>query len=214
MLPKTSAYVKSYDGQAKWMDFLIEDDEFLGKYNNNILDQVSTDIKKEFDSKPVYNKEFLKTKIKSHGDEVKDFYNKKIPRVDSNHPCLAVISLDSVLKKDGTFYPWVILKECKYIEKKVVKHITDHLESSCNDSDDSNEEQIKDIKLMFLRTILQNLLFEGVILKMYSEYLSMCSGSVFQNIKKVFFWKNIRNFVILEQQSSISQNIRKYKNFF
>ena len=72
MLPKTSAYVKSYDGQAKWMDFLIEDDEFLGKYNN-ILDQVSTDIKKEFDSKPVYNKEFLKTKIKSHGDEVKDF---------------------------------------------------------------------------------------------------------------------------------------------
>ena len=190
MLLKTSAYVKSYDGQAKWMDFLIEDDEFLGKYNN-ILDQVSTDIKKEFDSKPVYNKEFLKTKIKSRGDEVKDFYNTKIPRVDSNHTCLAVISLDFVLKKDGTFYPWVILKECKYIEKKVVKHITDHLESSSNDSDDSNEEQIEDIKLMFLRTILQNLLFEGVILKTYSEYLSMCSGSVFQNIKKVFFWKNI-----------------------
>ena len=24
MLPKTSAYVKSYDGQTKWMYFLIE----------------------------------------------------------------------------------------------------------------------------------------------------------------------------------------------
>ena len=33
MLPKTSAYVKSYDGQTKWMYFLIEDDEFLEKYN-------------------------------------------------------------------------------------------------------------------------------------------------------------------------------------
>ena len=27
MLPKTSAYAKSYDGQTKWMYFLIEDDD-------------------------------------------------------------------------------------------------------------------------------------------------------------------------------------------
>ena len=33
MLPKTSAYVKSYDGQTKWMYFLIEDDNLLEKYN-------------------------------------------------------------------------------------------------------------------------------------------------------------------------------------
>ena len=26
-LPKTSAYLKSYDGQIKWMYFLIEDDD-------------------------------------------------------------------------------------------------------------------------------------------------------------------------------------------
>ena len=29
MVAKTSAYVKSYDGQTKWMYFLIEDDELL-----------------------------------------------------------------------------------------------------------------------------------------------------------------------------------------
>ena len=29
MLPKTSAYVKSYDGQTKWMFFLIEDEDLL-----------------------------------------------------------------------------------------------------------------------------------------------------------------------------------------
>ena len=27
MLPKTSTYVKSFDGQTKWMYFLIEDDD-------------------------------------------------------------------------------------------------------------------------------------------------------------------------------------------
>ena len=74
MLPKTSAYVKSYDGQTKWMYFLIADDDLLEKYNT-IWDKVSDDMKKGYDSKPVYNKEFLKTKIKSHGDENADFYD-------------------------------------------------------------------------------------------------------------------------------------------
>ena len=72
-------------------------------------------MKIEFHSEPVYNKEFLKTKVKSHGDEVTDFYDKEIPKVDSNHTCLAVISLDSALKKDDNYYPQVFLKECKYI---------------------------------------------------------------------------------------------------
>ena len=38
--------------------------------------------------------------MKSHGDEVTDFYNQKIPKVDSSQTCLTVISLDSTLKKD------------------------------------------------------------------------------------------------------------------
>ena len=67
----------------------------------------------------MYNKEFLKTKIKSHGDEITDFSDKEIPKVDSDHTCLAVISLDSALKKDDNYYAQVFLKERKYIEKKV-----------------------------------------------------------------------------------------------
>ena len=66
MLPKTRAYVKCYEGKTKWMYLLIEDDD-LEKYNT-IWNKVSADIKIDFDSEPVYNKEFLKTKIKSHGD--------------------------------------------------------------------------------------------------------------------------------------------------
>ena len=32
-LPKTTPYVKRYDGQIKWMYFSIEDDSLLEKYN-------------------------------------------------------------------------------------------------------------------------------------------------------------------------------------
>ena len=74
MVPKTGAYVKRYDGQTKWIYFLIEEDDLLEKYNT-IWDKVSADTKKEFVSELVYNKEFLKTKIKSYGDEVTNFYN-------------------------------------------------------------------------------------------------------------------------------------------
>ena len=46
MLPKTTVYVKSYDGQTKWMYFLIKDNDLLEKYNT-IWDKVSADIKKD-----------------------------------------------------------------------------------------------------------------------------------------------------------------------
>ena len=141
MLPKTGAYVKDYDGETKWMFFHIEDDDLLEKYNI-IWGIVSTEIKREFDSEPVYNEEFLKTKIKSHGDEAKDFYDKKFPKIESSHTCLAVISLDSALKKDDNYCRQLFLKQCKYIEKKMIRHINNNLSdfSSSNDSDDSDEE--------------------------------------------------------------------------
>ena len=80
----------------------------------------------------------MKTKIQSHGDDVTDFYDKQITKVDSNHSCLPVTSLDSALKKDENYYLLVFLKDCKYIEKKVVRYINDKLTDffSSNDSDE------------------------------------------------------------------------------
>ena len=65
----------------------------------------------------------MKTKTKSHGDEFTGFCDKQIPKADSNHTFLAVISLDYALKKDNNYYLQVSLKEFKYIEKKIVRHI-------------------------------------------------------------------------------------------
>ena len=57
------------------MYFLIEDDNLLK--NIIVFGIKSVLIQKKIDSDPVYNKTFLRTKIKSHGDEVTNFYNKK-----------------------------------------------------------------------------------------------------------------------------------------
>ena len=51
--------------------------------------------------------------MKSYGNKVTDFYDKEIPKVDSNHTFLAVISFYSALNKDGNYYPQVVLKEYK-----------------------------------------------------------------------------------------------------
>ena len=60
MLPKTSAYLKSYVGQTKWMYILIEDDDF---WKNIILSWIKN-FSKKADSEPTYDKNFLKTKNK------------------------------------------------------------------------------------------------------------------------------------------------------
>ena len=57
-----SAYRTNFD-KTKCMYFLIKDEKLLEKYNE-ICKKVSNIIKKEFDSKPVYNEKYLKTKIK------------------------------------------------------------------------------------------------------------------------------------------------------
>ena len=71
MLQETSGFVKSYDGQTKWMHCFIEGDDLLDKYT--IWNKVSFDNKIEFDSQLFYNKNFFQTKMKFYGEEVTDF---------------------------------------------------------------------------------------------------------------------------------------------
>ena len=59
--------------------------------------------------------------------------------MDSDHTCLTVISSDSGLRKNKNYCPQVFLKECKYIEKKVIRHINNNL-SEFSYSDESDKE--------------------------------------------------------------------------
>ena len=75
---------------AKRMYIFIEDDDLSKKYKKIW----------EFDSKLVYDKVFLKTRIKSYSDKAAHFHNKEMPKVGSNHIYLAKITINTVFKKD------------------------------------------------------------------------------------------------------------------
>ena len=99
------------------MYFLIEDESLLEIYNT-IWNKISSDIKKEFDSERADDKNFLKTEIKSYGDNTTDFYYKEMSKAGSDYTCLAVINVDSALKEDENYYLQVSLKGCSTSQKK------------------------------------------------------------------------------------------------
>ena len=55
--------------------------------------------------------------MKYYGNKVIDFYDKNIPKVDSNYTCLAEISFDSALKKGENFYLQVFFKSVNKLRK-------------------------------------------------------------------------------------------------
>ena len=70
---------KNFD-EIKYMSILIKDHELLEKYNE-IQEKVKNSLKKEFESKPIYNEKYLKAKIKSYnGGTNANFHNNKIPK--------------------------------------------------------------------------------------------------------------------------------------
>ena len=87
MLSKTSAYLKSYDGETKWIYFLNKDDEWFEKYD---------DIEKERDCKTNHRE--------SYGGEATDFQDIKMREVRCNYTCLAIMLIDFFLKRNENYY--------------------------------------------------------------------------------------------------------------
>ena len=56
------------------MSFLIKDDKLLEQYNE-IWENVKKSIKKVFDSESVYNKKYLRAKIKSYTGKIQDKFS-------------------------------------------------------------------------------------------------------------------------------------------
>ena len=111
---------------------MIKGDKLLEQYNE-IWEKVKHSLKKEFDSKPVYNKKYLKAKIKTYNRKINiNFHNNKIPKWDSQYVCLSIILLDSVFATCKNYYSQVFLEECKYVvnKKKNYKYTIDAIEIS------------------------------------------------------------------------------------
>ena len=106
-------YRKDFD-ETKCMTFLVKDDKVLEKYNE-IWKKVKN-IKKEFDSEPVYSEKYVKAKVKSNNVKINtNFCNNKILKGGSQFICLSVILMDSAFRTGKNCYLQVILEECKYV---------------------------------------------------------------------------------------------------
>ena len=57
---------------------------------------------------------------------------------------MAIISCDSALKKDDNYYLKAFLEGCKYIEKKVIRYISDNLSDFFSDDDDDDDDDESD----------------------------------------------------------------------
>ena len=98
-----NAYRRDFDA-TKYICFLIKGNELFEKYNE-IWEKVKN-IKKEFNSEPVYNEKYLKAKIKSYNGKINtSFHNNNIPKEVSQYICLSVILINSVYGTGKSYYP-------------------------------------------------------------------------------------------------------------
>ena len=87
------------------------------KKYNKIWNEVNSN--KEFDSEPLDNEKYLKTKAKSYGGKINtNFRGDKVPKVlivcdVSNSIFINSIFIDSIFKMGKNYYPPVFLEDVK-----------------------------------------------------------------------------------------------------
>ena len=78
--------------------------------------KVKNNLKREFDSEPVYNEKYLIAKIKCYNGKVKtNFHSNKMPKESFQFIFTSVNLVDSVFRAGKNYYPQVFVEECKYV---------------------------------------------------------------------------------------------------
>ena len=102
-----NAYVKYFDKNSKYINFLVDDQEIIEKYIE-IWEKVKNLLEENFDSEPVYNDKYIKTKINSYDANLYD-----VTLYEGEHyACFSVILLDFIVNVDKRYHPQIFLKEC------------------------------------------------------------------------------------------------------
>ena len=108
-LLKMNGYLKGFD-ETKYI-FVVNDGELLKKYNKPGIKFVIVS-KKWFDSEPVYNKKYVKTKVKyCEGQINTSFCDNGILQEAFHGISLPLILIASVFKMIKDNYPSVFLEE-------------------------------------------------------------------------------------------------------
>ena len=100
------------------MSFIVKNDDVLDKYNE-IWDKIKGKSSKKFHSTPVYDKKYIKAKIRQFSGVIKtNFLGDEIPKEKVHYTCIACITIDSNMRTEKKNYPQIYLEECKYKMKK------------------------------------------------------------------------------------------------
>ena len=119
ILPQMSAYIKDFKYGGMNMSFLITDDGVWEKYEQ-IWDLIKNKLCIKFNSLSVYDKKYLKAKVREYDGAVKtNFLGNDVSKENMHYTYIACITIDSVMRMDKKSYPQVYLEECKYKIKKI-----------------------------------------------------------------------------------------------
>ena len=76
------------------MSFKIEDDNVLVKYNE-IWDEIKMTLSIKLHSQPVYDEEYIKTKVKTFNEVINTvFSDNEIPKERNHYTCIAAICIE------------------------------------------------------------------------------------------------------------------------
>ena len=119
ILSQMNGRIKIFENGGKKMSFLIKNDEVWEKYED-VLNVIKNKLGIKFHSEPIYEKKYLKAKIREFDSEIKtNFLGNGLPKEDVYYTCIAFITIDSVIRINKKNYPQVYLEECKYKIKKI-----------------------------------------------------------------------------------------------
>ena len=117
--PQTSGYIKYFRNGGKNPSFFLNDDEVLDKYNE-IWDVIKNKLKIKFHSLPIYDKKYLKTKVREYDGKIKtNFLGNAVPEENMHYTCIACITIDFAMRMEKKNHPQIYLEECKYKIKKI-----------------------------------------------------------------------------------------------
>ena len=130
------------------MSFFIKGDEVKEKYKQ-IWDVIKNKLKIKFHSLPVYDKKYLKTKVREYDGVIKtNFLGNDVPKENMHYTCIACITIDSVMRMDKKNYLQVYLEECKYKIKKIEMLIFINTELDLDSESDTELDSESDERLM------------------------------------------------------------------
>ena len=119
ILPQMNGYIKYFENGGKNMSFLIKNDEVWEKYEN-IWDVTKNKLGIKFYSEPIYEKKYLKAKIREFNGDIKtNVLGNGLPKENMYYTCIACITINSVIRINKKNYPQVYLEECKNKIKKI-----------------------------------------------------------------------------------------------